>query len=288
MEYALTISILLAIYVVLASSLNVVLGHGGLLSLCHAAFYAIGAYVSALLALHLGWNFPISATVAAVTTAACAALLAVPLLKLRGDYFILGSLGFQIIIVDIIHNADAITNGALGLSRIPRPRILGLEITSNQSYAILYIAIAAVCVLLLHYVTTAPFGKALNAVREDETAATSLGKNVRSVRIRAFAISAAGAGLAGAMYGHYVTYIDATSFTFTESVYILSLVVVGGVATTRGPIFGALILVLAPELLRFVGFSTDSDANIRQLLYGVLLIAFALLRPRGLVGRDVF
>lgn len=288
MEYALTISILLAIYVVLATSLNVVLGHGGLLSLCHASFYGIGAYASALLALRLGLSFPVSVVLAAVATAACAAILAIPLLKLRGDYFILGSLGFQIIIVDIIHNADDITNGALGLSRIPRPHILGWEVATNQSYALLYIAIAAACVLVLHYVTTAPFGASLNAVREDETAATALGKNVRSVRVRAFAVSAAGAGIAGAMYAHYVTYIDATSFTFTESVYILSLVVVGGVATTRGPIFGAILLVLAPEMLRFVGFSTDSDANIRQLLYGVLLIAFAVLRPRGLSGKDVF
>ena len=288
MEYALTISILLAIYIVLASSLNVVLGHGGLLSLCHAAFYAIGAYVSALTALQFGWSFPVSALAAIVSAAACATLLALPLLKLQGDYFILGSLGFQIIIVDLIYNADAITGGPMGLSRIPRPRLFGIEIISNRSYAVFYMTIAAVCVLLLHYVTTSPFGTALNAVREDETAATALGKDVRSIRVRAFAISAAGAGLAGAMYAHYVTYIDATSFTFTESVYILSLVIVGGVATTWGPIFGALILVIAPELLRFVGFSSDADANIRQLLYGVLLIVFALLRPRGLAGKDVF
>ena len=288
MEYALTISILLAIYIVLASSLNVVLGHAGLLSLCHAAFYAIGAYVSALTALQFGWSFPVSTLAAIVSAAACATLLALPLLKLQGDYFILGSLGFQIIIVDLIYNADAITGGPMGLSCIPRPRLFGIEIISNRSYAIFYMAIAAACVLLLHYVTTSPFGTALHAVREDETAATALGKNVRSICVRAFAISAAGAGLAGAMYAHYVTYIDATSFTFTESVYILSLVIVGGVATTWGPIFGALILVIAPELLRFVGFSSDADANIRQLLYGVLLIVFALLRPRGLAGKEVF
>ena len=216
MDYALTISILLAIYVVLASSLNVVVGHGGLLSLCHAGFYAIGAYASALAALRFGSSFPLSAASAAIFAAGCAALLALPLIKLKGDYFILGSLGFQIIIIDIIHNADAITNGALGLSGIPRPRFFGFEINTPVKYAVAYLLIAGACVLVLHYLTNSPFGKALNAVREDETAATAFGKAVRSIRIRAFAISAAGAGLAGAMYAHYVTYIDASSFTFTE------------------------------------------------------------------------
>ena len=288
MDYALTISVLLAIYVVLASSLNVVVGHGGLLSLCHGGFYAIGAYASALAALRFGSSFPLSAASAAIFAAACAALLALPLIKLRGDYFILGSLGFQIIIIDIIHNADAITNGALGLSGIPRPHFFGFEINTPLKYAVAYLLIAGACVLVLHYLTNSPFGKALNAVREDETAATAFGKAVRSIRIRAFAISAAGAGIAGAMYAHYVTYIDASSFTFTESVYILSVVIIGGVATSRGPIFGAVLLVLAPELLRFVGFSSDADANIRQLLYGVLLIVFALLRPSGVAGKNVF
>jgi branched-chain amino acid transport system permease protein len=288
LDYLLTIVILLAIYALLASSLNVVVGHGGLLSLCHAGFYAIGAYASALTALRWGFSFPVTAMVAAVSAALCAGLIAIPLLKLRGDYFILGSLGFQIIIVDLIQNGDPVTNGAMGLSRIPRPRVFGFEIGTHLEYAALYMVIATGSILLLHYVTTSPFGRALNAVREDETAVTALGRDVRWIRIRAFAIAAAGAGVAGAMYAHYVTYLDATSFTFAESVYILSLVIVGGVATTRGPILGALLLVLLPEALRFVGFSSDLDSNIRQLVYGMLLILFASLRPRGLAGRDVF
>jgi branched-chain amino acid transport system permease protein len=287
-DYILSILILLTIYVVLASSLNVVLGHGGLLSLCHAGFYAIGAYTAALLGIRFGWNFPLTAMSAIVVAGATAALLAIPLLRLRGDYFILGSLGFQIIIIDIIYNADWLTNGALGLSRIPRPKAFGWEAASPLGYATLYLAIAAACVMLLHYFMSSPFGRALSAVREDDVAATALGKNVRSMRIRSFAISAGGAGLAGAMYAHYVTFIDVTSFTFIESVYILSLVIVGGVATTRGPILGAIRLVAAPELLRFVGFSSGADANVRQLLYGLLLIAFAMMRPRGIAGRNVF
>jgi branched-chain amino acid transport system permease protein len=287
-DYALSIIILVTIYMVLATSLNVVLGHGGLLSLCHAGFYAIGAYAAALTGIKFGWGFLPTAAAAIVVAASVAAVLAIPLLKLRGDYFILGSLGFQIIIIDIIYNSDWLTNGALGLSRIPRPRLFGLEATTALEYAMLYGVVALIAIAVLHYFTTSPFGSALNAVREDETAATALGKNVRSIRVRAFAISAGGAGLAGALYAHYVTYIDPTSFTFTESVYILSLVIVGGVATTRGPILGALLLVAVPELLRFVGFSSDMDSNLRALLYGLLLIVFAYARPSGIAGRNVF
>lgn len=288
MDYILSIVVLLMIYVVLASSLNVVLGHGGLLSLCHAAFYAIGAYAAALLGISFGWSFLFTAGASIVFAAAIAGLLAVPLLNLRGDYFILGSLGFQIIIIDIIYNSDWLTNGALGLNRIPRPRIFDFEAGTPLDYAVLYGTIALIVVAVLHYFTMAPFGRALNSVREDEVAATALGKNVRSIRIRAFAISAGGAGLAGAMYAHYVTYIDPTSFTFTESVYILSLVIVGGVATTRGPILGALLLVAIPEVLRFIGFSTNVDSNLRQLFYGLLLVLFAMMRPGGIAGRNIF
>src|SRR5689334_14016145 len=138
MDYILSITILLTIYLVLASSLNVVLGHGGLLSLCHAAFYAIGAYAAALTGIKFGWGFLATATVAIAIASAVAALLAIPLLRLRGDYFILGSLGFQIIIIDVIYNSDWLTNGALGLSRIPRPKIFGFEASTHLQYALLY------------------------------------------------------------------------------------------------------------------------------------------------------
>ncbi len=287
MDYLLAIMVILAIYTVLTSSLNVVMGYGGLLSLAHAAFYAVGAYASALAALQLGWPVWASASAGMLAAGCLGGLLALPLLNLRGDYFILGSLGLQIIIVDAIHNSDPITNGPQGLAGIPRPSFLGFPVTSNLAYAICYGVLAGALVLLIRYFMASPFGTALNGVRDDEVAASSLGKNVRSIRVRAFAISAAAAGLAGAMYAHFVTFIDPTSFGFTESVYILSMVVVGGMGTTVGPLIGAALLVCAPEMLRFVGVASGYDANLRQVMYGVLLIAFAFLRPRGLAGRRI-
>jgi branched-chain amino acid transport system permease protein len=288
MDYVLSVLIFVSIYLVLASSLNLVLGHAGLLSLSHAAFYGIGAYVSALTALRFGWTFGPSALAAAAVAALLAAILAVPSMKLRGDYFILGSLGFQVIIHDVLYNWDAVTNGPWGLSGIPHPRLLGATLTSNLEHLRLYLPVAVASLLAMHWVSRAPFGKVLNAIREDEVATVALGKDVRSFRVRAFAFASALAAVAGAMYAHYVTYIDPTSFTFVESVYILSLVVVGGAGNTRGPILGAVVLVILPELLRFVALPSTYASNVRQIIYGLMLVSFILLRPKGLAGEDIF
>jgi branched-chain amino acid transport system permease protein len=288
MEFVLSILVLLLIYVVLASSLNLIVGHAGLLSLSHAAFYGIGAYVSALAGLRLGWSFLESALAGAVLAAILAAVLALPLMRLRGDYFVLGSLGFQIIIFDVLYNWDAVTNGPWGLEGIPQPNLLGIEVRTDGDYVLAYIPLAALCVFIAHWAARAPFGRVLNAIREDEGATITLGKDVRWFRMRAFALASALAAVAGAMYAHFVTYIDPTSFTFLESVYILSLMVIGGAGNTRGPILGAVVLVVVPELLRFVGLPTALESNARAMIYGAMLIVFCLFRPKGLVGEDVF
>ena len=287
MDYVAAIVVFIAIYAILAASLNVMIGHAGLLSLCHAGFYGIGAYASALAAARLGWPVGLAMAGATVLAGVVGALLALALLRLKGDFFILGSLAFQIIIIDVVRNTDDLTGGPHGIAGIPRPAPFGTALTAAPDYALLYGAVALAEVLLLHAVTTSAFGRTLNAVRDDEVAATAIGRNVTWFRVRAFAIAAAGAGLAGALYAHYVTFIDPSSFGFAESVYLLSMVVIGGMATTAGPLLGAAVLVIAPELLRFVGLSSGVDANVRQLLYGALLIAFAFLRPRGIAGRQV-
>lgn len=288
MEYLQSVAILLLIYLVLASSLNLIVGHAGLLSLSHAAFYGLGAYVSALTAMRLGWGFAASVLSGLAVAAALAAILAVPSMKLRGDYFILGSLGFQIIIHDILYNWDAVTNGPWGLSGIPRPRLFEAVPSTHAEYLWLYLPVTGLCLFVAHRVSRAPFGKVLNALREDEQATVALGKNVRAFRIRIFAVASGLAAVAGAMYAHYITYIDPSSFTFVESVYILSLVIVGGAGNTRGPILGALVIVLLPEALRFLALPSAYASNIRQLIYGLMLIGFIVWRPKGLAGEDIF
>lgn len=287
MEFAYSIAIFLLIYVILASSLNLIVGHTGLLSLSHAAFYGIGAYASAIIALRLGWSFPLSVLAGAILAGAVAAVLALPLIRLRGDYFVLGSLGFQIIIFDVLYNWDAVTNGPWGLEGIPPPDIFGMRVRADIDYLFAYAPLTAICVFIAHRAARAPFGRVLNAIREDEGAATALGKDVRWFRIRAFALASALAAVAGAMYAHYVTYIDPTTFTFLESVYILSLMVIGGAGNTRGPILGAAVLVVLPELLRFVDLPSTFESNVQAMIYGILLIGFCLFCPKGLMGKDV-
>ncbi|CAH1653398.1 MULTISPECIES: branched-chain amino acid ABC transporter permease [unclassified Chelatococcus] len=285
MDYLFAVLTFFTIYAVLATSLNIVVGHAGLLSIGHAALFCVGAYVSALVSLRLGLAVPLAAVLAVVVTAIVGGLVTVPLLRLSGDYFILGSLGIQIIVVDIIRNLDALTEGPRGLASIPRPSLGGLAVESNLSFAIVYGLVAVTACLLARYLMRSPYGRVLEATRDDEEAASALGRNVVWTRVRAFILSAALAGLAGSMYAHFVSFIDPTSFGFSESIYILSMVVIGGMGTARGPLLGAALLLAAPEIMRFVGASTGSDAYIRQLLYAVLLIAFAYFRPQGIGGK---
>lgn len=287
MDYGLHLVILACIYLVLAPSLNLLVGYTGLLSLSHAAFFGIGAYASALTGLRLGWGFPGGLAVAVVVAGVLAALLAVPSLRLRGDYFILGSLGFQVIIHDVLYNWDPVTNGAWGLSDIPRPRLGPVTLASHGGILLLYAPIALLCLLLVWRVAVSPFGRVLTAIREDETAATALGKDVWGCKMRVFVMASALAAVGGALYAHYVTYIDPTTFGFVESVYILSLVVVGGAGNTRGPVVGVVVLLLLPEAIRFVGFPTSVAGNLRQMVYAAMMLAFLLVRPRGLAGEAV-
>lgn len=285
MDYLFAVLTFFTIYAVLATSLNIVVGHAGLLSIGHAALFCVGAYVSALASLRLGLAVPVAAVLAVVVTALVGGLVTMPLLRLSGDYFILGSLGIQIIVVDIIRNLDSVTEGPRGLASIPRPSLGGLAIESNLSFAVAYGVVAVLACLVARYLIRSPYGRMLEATRDDEVAASALGKNVVWTRVRAFILSAALAGLAGAMYAHFVSFIDPTSFGFSESIYILSMVVIGGMGTARGPLLGAALLLAAPEIMRFIGTSTASDAYIRQLLYAVLLIAFAYFRPQGIGGK---
>jgi len=285
MDYLFAVLTFFTIYAVLATSLNIVVGHAGLLSIGHAALFCVGAYVSALASLRLGLAVPVAAALAVVVTGLVGALVTMPLLRLSGDYFILGSLGIQIIVVDIIRNLDAVTEGPRGLASIPRPSLGGFAVESNFAFALTYGVVAILACLLARYLMRSPYGRVLEATRDDEVAASALGKNVVWTRVRGFILSAALAGLAGAMYAHFVSFIDPTSFGFSESIYILSMVVIGGMGTARGPLLGAALLLAAPEIMRFIGTSTASDAYIRQLLYAVLLIAFAFFRPQGIAGK---
>ncbi len=285
MEYLLHILILIGIYMMLSSSLNLVAGYAGMLSIAHAAFYGVGAYTVALMSLNLGTPFLLNIICAIVVCGLFGAVVGIPSLRIKDDYFIIAAFAFQIIAFSIMNNWVSFTKGPMGLPGIPQPNLFGWEISSYPEFLLLTVIMCVVCLLICRRITHSPYGRVLQAIREDEDFALSLGKNVAGYKISVFVIAAMLTALPGALYATYISYIDPSSFTVDESIFIISIMIIGGAGRFLGPVLGAIVLVLLPELLRFVGMPNSIAANLRQILYGAALVACMLWRPQGLVGR---
>ncbi len=288
MNYLLHILTMINIYAILALSLNLLVGYTGLLSLSHAAFYGIGAYISTLLVMKLSLGFLPTLLLAIAGTVLLSFTISLPSLRLRGDYFVLASLGFQIIVFTILYNWIDLTRGPYGIPGIPRPKIFGVEINSIFLYFVFTGFIAALCAGLLYLIGHSPFGRTLKAIREDEIAAAALGKNVTRFKIRAFAIAAGFAAVPGALFAGYLRYIDPTSFTVMESVFILSIIIIGGTGNLSGPLIGTVLMIFLPETLRFLEIPDAIAANMRQIIYGALIILIMRYQPQGLSGEYRF
>jgi branched-chain amino acid transport system permease protein len=288
MNYIYHLLILICLYAMLSQSLNLALGFGGLLSLCHAAFYGLGAYASTLLMMNAGWPFAASLFAAVIFIGLLAWLVSFPATRLHGEFFILATLGFQMIVFTIIYNWEEVTQGSHGIPGVPRPSFFGFTITSLPAFLILALSAAILCCGLVWWLTTSPYGRTLQAIREDEIAAASLGKDVNAFKRSAFAWSGAIAAVPGCLFATYTNYIDPTSFGLEESIFILCILVIGGAGNLRGPVIGAIALVLLPELLRFMNIPDSLAANLRQIIYGVAIVVTMRLRPQGIAGRYAF
>lgn len=284
MNYLLHIFIMINIYSILALSLNLLVGYAGLLSLSHAAFYGIGAYIGTLSIMNLGIPFLPSVLLAVGGSVLLSFIISIPSLRLKGDYFVLGSIGFQIIAFSILYNWVGLTRGPYGIPGIPRPSFFGLTIDSIPAFFIFSLLMAFLCAVLIYIITYSPFGRLLKAIREDETAAEALGKNVTRCKITAFALAAGFAAVSGVLFAGYMRYIDPTSFTMMESVYILSIIIIGGTGNLSGPITGVVLMIFLPEILRFLQIPDTIAANMRQIIYGLLLIVILRYWPQGLLG----
>jgi branched-chain amino acid transport system permease protein len=258
------------------------------LQIAHAAYFGVGAYAAALLALKLGFGFLPALFGAALVSALLSLLVSLPAWRFRGDYFVMISLAVQVILYALMYNWVDLTNGPYGLPSIPRPDMLNNIIATQGGifafYGIIVILLAVMLGLLKH----SPFGRSLQAMRDDELAARSLGLPVRMLKVQSFLIASAMVGVAGGMYGAYVSYIDPTSFTLDESILMLSMVIVGGTGNIRGPIVGAAVLIAIPETLRLLAFPDAIAANVRLLVYGLLLMVMMHWRPQGLAGKYRF
>jgi branched-chain amino acid transport system permease protein len=288
MDYLLHILILINIYIIVGISLNLVAGYTGLLSLSHAGFYGVGAYTAALLSLKLGLSFLLTIPAAILVAAFVGLLIGWPSLRIRDDLFVITTFGFQIILFQIMNNWMELTHGPLGLPGIPQPEVFGYRISSHIDFLGLSVLLASLVYLVARRLTDSPFGNVLRAIREDELFAQSLGKNVSFYKVSVFAIGAGLSAIGGAIYAYYITFIDPTSFTIMESIFMLSIVIVGGAGRLGGSIIGAVLLVSIPELLRFVDIPNAIAANMRQILYGGLLVAFMMFRPKGIWGEFSF
>jgi len=288
MNYLLHILIMCAIYLILALSLNLLIGFTGLLSITHAAFYGIGAYISTLLMVKMGFNFFLTIPLAILGSMIFAVIVALPSLRLKGDYFLLSTLAFQVIVFSILYNWIALTRGPYGIPGIPKPKIFGFEFGEIPVYFILAVVIAFLIFLIFKQLYFSPFGRVLKSIREDEIVANALGKDPTKFKIEAFIIGGGLAAIAGSLYASYVTYIDPTSFTLDESVFILSIIIIGGTGNLKGPLIGTIIMLFLPEILRFLRIPDTIAANMRQIIYGALLVILMRLRPQGILGEYRF
>lgn len=288
MDYLLHILILAGIYVILSVSLNLIAGYTGLLSIAHAAFYGVGAYVAALMALEFNSPFLVNIVCAVILSGLLGALVGIPSLRIRDDYFVIATFAFQVIAFSVFNNWVSFTGGPMGLPGIPPPTIFGMTISSHLGFLLLVVFFCALALWSSHRIAQSPFGRVLKAIREDEVFAQAAGKNVATYKVLVFMIGAGMAAIAGVIYAHYISFIDPTNFTVMESIFIISIVVVGGAGSLWGPLVGALVLVMLPELLRFVDFPSAVAANLRQIVYGLLLVIMMIFRPRGLLGRYAF
>ena len=291
---------LILIYVLLATGLNIVVGLAGLLDLGYVAFYAVGAYSYALLTQDLGLSFWAAMPVAGLIAAAFGLLLGFPVLRLRGDYLAIVTLGFGQIVHTVLVNWTELTGGPNGISGIVRPSFFGLSFTAvpaegetsfadyfgipfspdHRIYFLYYVVLAIVLLAAIfgRRLRRAPLGQALEALREDETASVSLGINPAAIKLSAFALGAFIAGIAGSLFATRQGFVSPESFTFIETAIILAIVVLGGMGSQAGIVFAAILLVGLPEWFR------ELD-DYRMVAFGAAMVLIMLWRPRGLTTR---
>lgn len=280
---------MLNIYILLVLSANLPTGLANLLSICQAAFYGIGAYFSAYFLLHWDLPFIIVALAVMALTGICSLVVAFASTRLKGDYFILATLAFQMIVFTILYNWTDVTNGPYGIVGIPSIKLLSLiSVSGVFGYFLLTTVVMLIVVFLFNNIKSSPYGRVLSAIRSNELAVLSMGRDPVKFKNWAFFISAAFSGLAGLFYASYISYIDPTSFTIDESIFILTALFIGGTGNVKGPIAGALFVVLVPEILRFVGLPNAVEANLRQIIYGLTLVLVMYFSPQGLWGKSQF
>ena len=296
MNYLQHLLIYFSIYATLAMSLNIVVGYCGLLSLAHAGYFAIGAYAYAIGTLCLNLD-----TFSATLLAFCAGgimslLISLPTWRLKGEYFIMASMAVQVLIYSAAYNwfnssaklgtLTNMTNGPFGIAGISRPVFFGIKLTSLTSMCLFSLALAAIFLGVCHLLLKSPWGRVLQCMRDDELVTRNLGKKIQFLKVQALFIASAMAAVAGAVYASYTSYISPSLASMDQSILLLSMILVGGVCNLRGPLVGAAVLLLIPEILRFIHIPDPIASSARVMLYGLLLVLMVRFKPFGLAGNQ--
>jgi branched-chain amino acid transport system permease protein len=282
LAYLTNLAVLISINAILAVTLNFVLGYAGIFSMAHAVFFGVGAYTAAVVAIKLGGGLLLS-TVAGMGVAALISLaLALPALRVRGEYFVAASLGLQMLAITVFSEWKAFTGGIGGITNIPPARLFGFEFDTPAQYLVLTLLCLAAVLVVLRLLVRGSFGRSLKAIRDNETAAATYGKNVAVVKTIAVAVSSSLAAVAGSLYAFYMSFVNVESFVLDTSVLLIAMVVIGGVATLTGPIVGTMLILLLPAALSYLpGLPSTEIGSIQQIVYGAAMVLLMIFRPGG-------
>lgn len=279
MEYLVALSVLVGLYVILSSSFNLIIGYGGLISIAHPIFFALGAYTVGVLSTTTGVH-PVLAVIAGGGVALVGSfMLSIPSLRISGDYLLITSIGFQLGLIEIIKNLEFL-GGASGLGGIPNV----IENHRTGTFAAVTAIAALVVVLLIRALVRGPYGRAIQAMRDDELAFAALGRHAMTMKIAIFALGSGVAGIAGGIYAYYYQYITPDQFMILQSGMILTMVVVGGMGSVWGPVVGAVLMLLLPEAITFLNLPSSVMGPLQGIIFTLLVILFLFLRPQGLIA----
>ena len=285
LAYVLNLATLICINAILAITLNFIMGYAGIFSIAHAIFFGVGAYTAAFLAVSAGASIFVTVPVAMAVAGVLSLALALPALRVRGEYFVAASLGLQVIGVTIFSEWKSVTGGIGGVIGIPPIEVMGHALADP----IEFLAVALLCLIaiiaVIHVLVGSSFGRNLKAIRDSESASLAFGKNVAVIKTLSVVLSASLAAVAGALYAYYLSFINVESFVLEVSVQTIAMVIIGGTGTLLGPVIGAVIVLLLPGVLRYLPFLPQTEiGSIQQIAYGLAMVLLMIYRPGGIVG----
>jgi len=292
-SYIINLLVLICVNATLAVTLNFIMGYAGIFSLAHAIFFGIGSYATAYIALHFTGSLFVILPVAMLVSALVGLALALPALRVRGEYFVAASLGLQVIGVTVFSEWKSVTGGIGGVMGFQPASLLGYTFESPTAYLVWSVVMLVLIVLAINTLLHSSFGRNLLAIRDSESAALAYGKNVAMIKTLAVVFSSALAATAGVVYAFYMSFVNVESFTLDTSVLVMAMVIIGGTGTIWGPLVGAVLLMLIPSLTSYIGslpiagggWIQQEAGAIQQIIYGAAMVLLMIFRPGGILGK---